>query len=80
VTETRQDPDLRHIGADVQSITDALLAHAASSGGTLTSAEVGRRLEEAAVTPAQAKKLVRALAEAGVLVFEATPQTRSKAG
>jgi RNA polymerase primary sigma factor len=78
VTETRQDPDLRHIGADVQSITDALLAHAASSGGTLTSAEVGRRLEEAAVTPAQAKKLVRTLAEAGVLVFEATPQSRTK--
>ncbi|MDT5028332.1 MAG: hypothetical protein QOE61_4758, partial [Micromonosporaceae bacterium] len=80
MTETRQDPDLRHIGADVQSITDALLAHAASSGGTLTSAEVGRRLDEAAVTPAQAKKLVRALAEAGVLVFEATPQARSKGG
>jgi RNA polymerase primary sigma factor len=80
VTETRQDPDLRHIGADVQSITDALLAHAASSGGTLTSAEVGRRLDEAAVTPAQAKKLVRVLAEAGVLVFEATPQARPKGG
>jgi RNA polymerase primary sigma factor len=76
VTETRQDPDLRRIGADVQSITDALLAHAANSGGQLTPAEVGRRLEEAAVMPAQAKKVVRTLAEAGVIIFEATPPSR----
>jgi RNA polymerase primary sigma factor len=78
VTETRQDPDLHHIGADVQSITDALLAHAATAGGQLTSAEVGRRLEEAEVTPAQAKKLVRTLAEAGVIAFDA-PAARPKA-
>jgi RNA polymerase primary sigma factor len=62
--------ELRRIGADVQLITEALLAHAASSGGQLTSAEVGRRLEAASVTPAQAKKLLRTLAEAGVVVFD----------
>jgi RNA polymerase primary sigma factor len=62
--------ELRHIGADVQSITDALLAHAASLGGHLTSAEIGRTLHEAQVTPAQAKKLLRTLTEAGVVVFD----------
>ena len=80
MTETRQDPDLGHVGADVQSITDELLAQAATSGGELTSAEVGRRLEEAHVTPAQAKKLVRTLTEAGVLVFDGSGPSRQKAG
>src|SRR5258706_9757578 len=75
VTETRQDPDLRRSGVDVQSITDALIAHAAASGGHLTSAEVGVRLEEAQVTSAQAKKVVRALTEAGVLVFDGSAST-----
>ncbi len=62
--------ELRHIGADVQSITDALLARATNGGGQLTSAEVGRTLEEAQVTPTQARKLLRTLTEAGVLVFD----------
>jgi RNA polymerase primary sigma factor len=78
VTETRQDPDLRHSGADVQSITDSLLARAAAAGGTLTSTEVAFRLEEAQVTPTQARKLLRTLAEAGVLVFESAPAPRPK--
>jgi len=80
VTETRQDPDLGHVGADIQSITDELLAQSATSGGQLTSAEVGRRLEEARATPAQAKKLVRTLTEAGVLVFDGSGPSRRKAG
>ena len=70
VTETRQDPDLRRSGADVQSITDALIAHAATTGGQLTSTEVGLRLEEARVSQSDAKKVLRALTEASVLVFD----------
>jgi RNA polymerase primary sigma factor len=73
VTETRQDPDLRRSGADVQSITDALIAHAAASGGQLTSAEVSLRLEQAQVNQSTAKKVLRALTEARVLVFDTRP-------
>ena len=68
MTETRQD--LGSLGADIQSITDALLRQAADTGGQLTSAEVGRTVEAAQLPPAQAKKVVRALAEAGVLVVD----------
>ena len=60
--------DHRHTGADVQSLTEALIAHAAAAGGALPSAEVGRTLEEAEVSPTQAKQLLRTLAEAGVTV------------
>jgi RNA polymerase primary sigma factor len=62
VTEARQP------GTDVRTLTDALIAHAASSGGQLTSAEVARAVEDSEVTPSQAKKLLRTLAEAGVTV------------
>src|SRR5204863_2341728 len=60
--------EARHSGADVRILTDALLARAASSGGQLRSAEVARAVEDADVTPVQAKKLLRSLAEAGVTV------------
>jgi RNA polymerase primary sigma factor len=80
VTETRQDPDLRHLGADVQSITDALLAHAAEVGRQVTPAEVRRILEQVRVTGAQAKKLLRTLAEAGVMIVDGSiGQARSVA-
>ncbi len=62
VTEARQT------GADVRSLTDTLIARAAANGGQLTSAEVAQTVESAEVTPAQAKKLLRSLAEAGVTV------------
>jgi RNA polymerase primary sigma factor len=62
VTEARQT------GTDVRTLTDALIAHAAGSGGQLTSAAVAQAVEEAEVTPSQAKKLLRTLAEAGVTV------------
>jgi len=62
VTEARQT------GTDVRTLTDALIAHAAGSGGQLTSAAVARAVEDAEVTPSQAKKLLRTLAEAGVTV------------
>jgi RNA polymerase primary sigma factor len=62
VTEARQ------IGADVRSLTDALLAQAAQAGGQLTQAEIARSVEAAEVTPTQAKKLLRALFDAGVTV------------
>jgi len=70
--------ELRHTGADIQSITDSLLAHAASGGGQLTSTEVGQMLEKAQVTPAQAKKLLRTLTEAGVVVFDGSAADRGK--
>jgi RNA polymerase primary sigma factor len=60
--------EARHSGADVRTLTDALLARAAGSGGQLRSAEVARAVEDAEVTPSQAKKLLRSLAEAGVTV------------
>ncbi|NBE82091.1 RNA polymerase sigma factor [Micromonospora rubida] len=62
MTEPRQP------GADVRSLTDTLIAHAQSAGGQLTSAQLARTVESAEVTPAQAKKILRALAEAGVTV------------
>jgi RNA polymerase primary sigma factor len=62
VTEARQS------GTDVRPLTDALLSQAAAAGNQLTSAEVARVVEDAEVTPSQAKKLLRALAEAGVTV------------
>ncbi|MEU8188149.1 RNA polymerase sigma factor, partial [Micromonospora carbonacea] len=58
----------RQTGADVRSLTDTLIAHAQSAGGQLTSAQLARTVESAEVTPAQAKKILRALAEAGVTV------------
>jgi RNA polymerase primary sigma factor len=74
VTETRQD--LGSLGADIQSITDALLRQAADTGGQLTSAEVGRTVDAAHVPPAQAKKVLRALEQAGVLVVDGpTPES-----
>jgi RNA polymerase primary sigma factor len=49
-------------------LTEVLLTRAAGSGGQLRSAEVARAVEDAEVTPSQAKKLLRTLAEAGVTV------------
>src|SRR5690606_11745219 len=67
VTETRQDPDLRRLGADVQSITDALIAQAAAEGGRLSSEEVGERLKSTELTAQQSKKVIKALADADAL-------------
>ncbi|NIL42388.1 RNA polymerase sigma factor, partial [Salinispora arenicola] len=58
----------RQTGADVRSLTDTLIAHAQSAGGQLTSAQLARTVEAAEVTPAQAKKILRALSDAGVTV------------
>ncbi|GAA1634763.1 RNA polymerase sigma factor [Catellatospora bangladeshensis] len=60
--------EARQISADVRSLTDMLIAQAAGAGGRLTPADVARTVEAADVTPAQAKKLLRALLEAGVTV------------
>ncbi|MCW6009532.1 RNA polymerase sigma factor [Micromonospora sp. CPCC 205371] len=69
----------RHTGADVRSITDTLIAHAERAGGQLTSAEVARTVESAEVTPAQAKKILRALAEAGItVVVDGSASTRRR--
>ncbi|GAB1642378.1 hypothetical protein KRMM14A1259_28010 [Krasilnikovia sp. MM14-A1259] len=62
VTEAHQT------GADVRSLTEALIAHAQGAGGQITSAQVVQTVESAEVTPAQAKKILRALVDAGVTV------------
>src|SRR4051794_29046913 len=59
----------RQPGADVRSLADTLISRAAANGGHLTSTEVARTVESADVTPAQAKKLLRSLAESGVTVM-----------
>ncbi|WP_089010259.1 RNA polymerase sigma factor [Micromonospora viridifaciens] len=69
----------RHTGADVRSLTDTLIAHAQSAGGQLTSAQLARTVESAEVTPAQAKKILRALSEAGVtVVVDGSATTRRR--
>ena len=60
--------EARQIGIDVRSLTDMLIAQASGSGGRLTQAELASTVEAAAVPPAQTKKLLRALLEAGVTV------------
>ncbi|GIL25200.1 RNA polymerase sigma factor [Actinocatenispora comari] len=54
-------------GSDVRAVTDSLVAQADSSGH-LTSADVARVLAAAEVTPAQGRKILKALAQAGVTV------------
>ncbi|MEV6631243.1 RNA polymerase sigma factor [Actinoplanes sp. NPDC051470] len=55
-------------GADVRSLTEALIAHAQGAGGQITASQVAKTVESAEVTPLQAKKIVRALVDAGVTV------------
>ncbi|GAB3145349.1 hypothetical protein GCM10027290_25090 [Micromonospora sonneratiae] len=69
----------RHTGADVRSLTETLIAHAQNAGGQLTSAELARTVETAEVTPAQAKKILRALSDAGVtVVVDGSASTRRR--
>jgi len=73
VTEAHQT------GADVRSLTEALIAHAQGAGGQITSAEVVQTVESAEVTPAQAKKILRALVDAGVtVVVDGSASTRRR--
>ncbi|MFC3735822.1 RNA polymerase sigma factor [Paractinoplanes deccanensis] len=73
VTEAHQN------GADVRSLTEALIAHAQGAGGQITSAEVARTLESAGVNPAQAKKILRGLVDAAVtVVVDGSATTRRK--
>jgi RNA polymerase primary sigma factor len=73
VTEAHQN------GADVRSLTEALITHAQGAGGQLTSAQVAHTLESAAVNPAQAKKILRGLVDAGVtVVVDGSASTRRK--
>ncbi|WP_308036523.1 RNA polymerase sigma factor [Actinoplanes sp. DH11] len=66
-------------GADVRSLTEALITHAQGAGGQLTSAQVAHTLESAAVNPAQAKKILRGLVDAGVtVVVDGSASTRRK--
>jgi RNA polymerase primary sigma factor len=59
----------RQTGADIRSLADALIARAATTGGQVTSAEVASSVEDAGVSPSQAKKLLHSLAKAGVTVL-----------
>jgi RNA polymerase primary sigma factor len=61
--------EARQTGTDVRSLTRTLISHAQRAGGRIGSAEVARVVEAAEVTPMQAKKVLRALAEAGVTVM-----------
>ncbi|GLW28710.1 hypothetical protein Areg01_16500 [Actinoplanes regularis] len=73
VTEAHQN------GADVRSLTEALITHAQGAGGQLTSAQVAHTLESAAVNPAQAKKILRGLVDAGItVVVDGSASTRRK--
>jgi RNA polymerase primary sigma factor len=73
VTEAHQT------GADVRSLTEVLIAHAQGAGGQITSAEVVQTVESAEVTPAQAKKILRALVDAGVtVVVDGSAPTRRR--
>ena len=66
-------------GADVRTLTEALIAHARGAGGQLTSAAVVQTVESAEVTPAQAKKILRALVDAGVtVVVDGSATTRRR--
>ncbi|MEU4688002.1 RNA polymerase sigma factor [Actinoplanes sp. NPDC023714] len=66
-------------GADVRSLTEALITHAQGAGGQLTSAQVAHTLESAAVNPAQAKKILRGLVDAGItVVVDGSASTRRK--
>ena len=65
----------RQTGADIRSLADALIARAAANGGQLTSAELATSVESADVNAAQAKKLLRSLADAGVTVLGLDAQT-----
>ena len=71
--------EAHHTGADVRSLTEALIAHAQGAGGQITSAEVVQTVESAEVTPVQAKKILRALVDAGVtVVVDGSAPTRRK--
>jgi RNA polymerase primary sigma factor len=71
--------EAHHNGADVRSLTEALIAHAQGAGGQLTSAEVAHTLESAQVNPGQAKKILRGLVDAGVtVVVDGSASTRRK--
>ncbi|GIG60280.1 hypothetical protein Lfu02_46520 [Longispora fulva] len=71
--------DARHTGADVQTLTDSLIAQANNAGGQLGATELAREVEAAGLTPAQAKKILRTLAEAGVtFAVDGSGSTRRK--
>jgi RNA polymerase primary sigma factor len=67
-------------GADVRTLTSILISQAEGAGGRLASAEVAQAVEASTVTPAQAKWVLRALADAGVtVVVEGTAGPRRRA-
>ncbi|WP_239675444.1 RNA polymerase sigma factor [Natronosporangium hydrolyticum] len=72
--------EARQTGADVRSLTHTLIAQAQQAGGRIASAEVAHAVESAAVTPMQAKKVLRALSDAGVtVVVDGSVSTRRRA-
>ncbi|MEU6859137.1 RNA polymerase sigma factor [Glycomyces sp. NPDC046736] len=71
--------DARPTGTDVNSLTDSLLSLARESNGQLTSATVAQVLESAQASPADGKKVLRALAEAEVtVVVDGSTPTRKR--
>ncbi|MFC3491371.1 RNA polymerase sigma factor [Glycomyces rhizosphaerae] len=71
--------DARPTGTDVNSLTDSLLSLARESNGQLTSATVAQVLESVQASPADGKKVLRALAEADVtVVVDGSASTRKR--
>jgi RNA polymerase primary sigma factor len=60
-------------GTDVHSLTSTLISQAQGAGGRLASAEIARAMEAATATPAQVRRVLRALADAGVTVVVEGP-------
>jgi RNA polymerase primary sigma factor len=72
--------EVRQTGADVRSLTNTLITQARGAGGRIAAAEVAHAVDAAAATPAQAKKVLRALAAAGVTVMvDGSASTRRRA-
>ena len=69
----------RQTGTDVRSLADSLIARAATTGGQLAPTDVAHAVEAAGMTPNQAKKLLRALADSAVtVVVDDSANTRSR--
>ncbi|MGH3662499.1 MAG: RNA polymerase sigma factor [Micromonosporaceae bacterium] len=68
----------RTTGTDVRALTETLVARAAAGGGHISSAEVADVMAGAEMTPAQGKRILKALSEAGVTVVVDGSATSSR--
>ncbi|MGH3728050.1 MAG: RNA polymerase sigma factor [Micromonosporaceae bacterium] len=59
----------RTTGTDVRALTEALVERAAGANGQIASAEVAQAMADSGMTPAQGKRVLKALSESGVTVL-----------